>query len=115
MITLVLGSLCYAQQPLAVTVRGRLLKQSTHGTYPAAHVSVMLTSAAGDATPFRRDAVTGEDGIFYFYNITRGDYILEIEAGSRFLTRSITVTQKPTDTSSAYQDIPEITLSASTP
>lgn len=85
-----------------MTLRGRLLQKGPDGAYPAARVGVLLK-------PIMRDAVTGQDGIFYLYKIPPGNYTLEVS------TRAIRVSypiEVPKGTSSAYQDIPSITLPA---
>jgi hypothetical protein len=108
-VALVVSCFCCAQDAgIPVTVRGRVLKQNPVGTYPAAHVSVTLT-------PIGREAVTGDDGIFYLYKIPPGNYVLEIRSGSTSMTYRIGVTPGRTDAMSAYYDIPEIVLTTSPP
>jgi hypothetical protein len=59
-----------------------------------------------------RDAVTGQDGIFYFYNVPPGKYTLEVQA-RQVISYPIEVKPGSPNAPSAYQDIPEITLPSS--
>ena len=56
-------------------VRGRIDRQSPKGLYTASNVMVTI----GLRTGWRSlPAYTGVDGMYYFYNVQPGDYILEI-------------------------------------
>jgi hypothetical protein len=65
----------------AATVRGKLSRTSAAGTiYAASYVKVTLSnSRIGDSAP----AYTGEDGMYYFYNVPAGDYDLKIWVSPR--------------------------------
>jgi hypothetical protein len=41
---------------------------------------------------------TGSDGMYYFYHLPPGDYILEIWAYGKLLTQSIRVSDQPATT-----------------
>jgi hypothetical protein len=60
----------------SATVRGRLDRRDSYGrSYPAAYVRVTLHNPQlGRSAP----AVTGTDGMYYFYNIPAGGYYLEV-------------------------------------
>ena len=69
-----------AQQAPTTTVRGQLLSNGWNQfgapqVYPASNIQVTLFNpAVGRSWP----AVTGQDGMYYFYNIPLGTYNLEI-------------------------------------
>ena len=72
-------SLVHGQQ-MTTTVRGQLLwngwnQFSVPQSYAAPGVQVTLFSQAGGRS---WPSVTGNDGMYYFYNIPLGDYYLEI-------------------------------------
>lgn len=58
----------------AMTVRGRIERAGQYGVYPVANVSVTLSSSEGRTTP----SFTDSSGIYYFYNIPAGVYLLEV-------------------------------------
>jgi hypothetical protein len=87
----------------ASTVRGRLDRQNQYGRYPAAGVPVSV---------YRPDlgqsamSWTGEDGMYYLYNIPPGNYVLQIWVypNNPPVTYNITVFNQP------YTDIPPILI-----
>jgi len=89
------GSLVHAQQ--TTTVRGQLLRNGD----PAPGVQVTLgNQAVGRSWP----AVTGNDGMYYFYNIPLGDYYLEVLASNPPKTYPFKITGLP------YHDLPRIPI-----
>jgi len=81
--------LAVATSVSAQTVRGRLNRQGPAGLSPAPYVKVTLYAPnIGRSSPI----YTGIDGMYYFYNVPPGDYILEIWGyGDRPITYSIRV------------------------
>jgi hypothetical protein len=93
---------CYAQDMGSVlNVRGQLLREGPTGRYPAARLAVLLK-------PGSREAVTGDDGIFYFYKVQPGNYTIEINTKDIHVSYPIQVNKGVE--SSAFLDIPSITL-----
>ncbi len=86
----------------AQTVRGRLDREGSSGPYPAAYVKVTLYAPdIGRSSP----VYTGSDGMYYFYNVPPGDYILEIWRNrAKTITYSIQILNEP------YTDIPSILI-----
>ena len=80
LVLLKLATTVPAQQVPTTTVRGQLLWNGWNQfgalqPYPAPNVQVTLFNpAVGRSWP----AVTGQDGMYYFYNIPLGTYNLEI-------------------------------------
>jgi hypothetical protein len=95
-----------AQLPI---VRGLVKKQSSDGktTYPVAQVRVTLTPAGADAQTTGADAVTGVDGMFYFYKIPPGSYVLRVNSLESPWVGNIEV-----KATASYNDIPEIILAS---
>ena len=60
----------------AATVRGRLVRNNGYGgIYGVAYVTVTLwNQARGRSAP----AVSGEDGMYYFYNVPPDTYYLQV-------------------------------------
>jgi hypothetical protein len=88
----------------SATVRGRLDRRDMYGrSYPAAYVRVTLYNPhLGRSAP----AVTGTDGMYYFYNIPAGGYYLEVWVypDRPPLSFNISVAERP------YVDIPPILI-----
>ena len=88
----------------AATVRGRVDRRDMYGrSYPASYVRVTLYSQRfGRSSP----AVTGPDGMYYFYNIAPGGYYLEVWVDPDKPPRSFTINvpERP------YVDIPPILI-----
>lgn len=72
-ILLVVTDFAYSQ-----IVRGRIDRSGPYGsgTYPAAYVPVTLRARGSMQRSL--PVYTGVDGMYYFYNVKPGDYILEI-------------------------------------
>jgi len=84
-------------QAQTTTVRGQLLRNGD----PAPGVQVTLgNQAVGRSWP----AVTGKDGMYYFYNIPLGDYYLEVWAFNPPKTYPFKITGLP------YHDLPRIPI-----
>jgi hypothetical protein len=82
----------------AVTVRGRVDRQTSYGTVNAGYVRIALNSAASGRS---QPAYTDPQGIYYLYNVPAGDYTLEVWSGSRPVTTPITVRNVPVFTAPA--------------
>lgn len=76
MIVLCLLIMASASATFASTVRGRLERRDVYGKgYVAAHIRVVLVSQQNiRSTP----AYSGNDGLYYLYNVPPGLYILEV-------------------------------------
>src|ERR1700739_1914975 len=89
----------YAQSSLGpvdesslVTVRGRLKRTSLEGAaYPIAQLRVTLKREPADAKTVGIETVTSEDGMFYFYKIPPGSYILDISPSEPPFPKNIEV------------------------
>ena len=70
---IILAGFWFASQSHAqTTVRGQLLH---NGQFPAAGIQVTIYSQAfGRSSP----SMTGNDGMYYFYNVPFGSYYLEV-------------------------------------
>lgn len=81
-------------------VRGMLFRVGPHGPYPAVNVLLTLFSpSVGRSAP----SYTGRDGMYSFYNVPPGQYMLEIWGyGPNPITYQINVLNRP------YNDIPQI-------
>ena len=79
----------------AETVRGRILRQGPFGIYPAQGIHLTLYSQAiGRSAPAFSDA----SGMYYFQNVPRGPFVLEIWANNVIaMTFTIMVQQAITD------------------
>lgn len=85
----------------ASTVRGRLDRRYGYQVYPAANVRVTVYNPnIGRSSP----AYTGNDGMYYFYNVPAGDYYLEVWVSQQPLVYTIRVYEQP------FTDIPPILL-----
>jgi hypothetical protein len=99
------GSLVHAQQ-MTTNVRGQLLwtgwnQFGAPQSYAAPGVQVTLFSqAVGRSWP----AVTGNDGMYYFYNIPLGDYYLEVWTSNPPKAQLFRIGGFP------YHDLPRITI-----
>lgn len=61
----------------AGTIRGRLVRQTPQGQYPAQGIQVTVyRSDLGQSSP----SYSGTDGMYYLYNIPPGTYTLQIWA-----------------------------------
>jgi hypothetical protein len=90
-----------ADSAYSQTVRGRLDRRGPSGYYPAAYVKVTL----GIPNQWRSLPVyTGVDGMYYFYNIRPGNYVLEIWGYRDPIRYEIQVLNQP------YTDIKPILL-----
>jgi hypothetical protein len=90
-----LASPCNAQ---STTIRGQLLHA---GQSPAAGVQVTLLSQSfGRSLP----ALTGNDGMYYFYNIPLGNYYLEVWTSNPPQAYPVQIWSYP------YHDIPRLTV-----
>ncbi len=95
-ILLTISSPAYSQ-----VVRGMLLRVGPHGPYPA--VNVLLTLFSPSMGKRSAPSYTGRDGMYYFYNVPRGQYLLEIWGyGPTPIIYQINVLNRP------YNDIPQI-------
>lgn len=80
----------------AASVRGRLVRNGYGGAYPVGNVTVTLwNQSRGRSAP----AVTGADGMYYFYNVPSGTYYLQVwlYPGKPPLTYLIQVNEPSTD------------------
>src|SRR5215471_7729339 len=85
---LMLSLICSASAG-GVMVRGRLDRQDPRGvTYPANSVVVTLNNPQLGRSP---RVYSGNDGMYYFYNVPPGHYTLEIWIGARATLREIDV------------------------
>lgn len=80
------------------TVRGQLLK---NGQYPAAGIRVTLNHPT-----FGRSSAstTGDDGMYYVYNVPYGDYYLEVWISNPPLVFQVRVAGFP------YSDLPRVAV-----
>lgn len=98
-------SLAHAQVP-TTTVRGQLLwngwtQFGVLQPYPAPNVQVtLLNQSIGRSWP----AVTGNDGMYYFYNIPLGSYYLEVWTSNPPKGYPVAISNLP------YQDLPRIPI-----
>jgi hypothetical protein len=95
--------LCFTADAYSQIVRGRIDHQGPKGLYTASNVMVTI----GLRTGWRSlPAYTGVDGMYYFYNVQPGDYILEIWGPGNKLIQgySIRVLNQP------YTDIRAIVI-----
>jgi Carboxypeptidase regulatory-like domain len=77
----------------AVTVRGRVERQTSYGQVAAGAVKVTLNStASGRSSP----AYTDPQGYYYIYNVPAGTYTLEVWSGPTPVTLPISVGAVPT-------------------
>jgi hypothetical protein len=77
----------------AVTVRGRVERQTSYGQVAAGAVKVTLNStASGRSSP----AYTDPQGNYYIYNVPTGSYTLEIWSGPTPVTLPVSVGNAPT-------------------
>ena len=60
----------------ASTVRGKLYREGSGGSYAASGIMLRLLDAKGGV----RTTYSASDGMFYFYNVAPGAYTLEIRA-----------------------------------
>jgi len=94
----------------STTLRGLVNKQSPDGTtYPVAQVKVTLAPVGADAQTTALDAVTGLDGMFYFYKIPPGSYVLSVNNPESPSPEVRNIDVKET---ASYVDIQEITLTS---
>jgi hypothetical protein len=80
----------------AATVRGRLVRNGYGGVYGVGYVTVTLwNQSRGRSAP----AVTGADGMYYFYNVPPDNYYLQVwlYPGKAPLTYVIRVNDPGTD------------------
>jgi hypothetical protein len=93
-----LHSPCYAQ---STTVRGRLLDS---GQSPAAGIQVTIFSQS-----FGRSSrsMTGNDGMYYIYNVPFGDYYLEVWISTPPKAYPVHITGYP------YHDLPRLSVPVS--
>lgn len=97
-ILLTISSPAYSQ-----VVRGMLFRVGPHGPYPA--VTVLLTLFSHSTGKRSAPSYTGRDGMYYFYNVPHGQYLLEIWGYSPTpITYEINVLNRP------YSDIPRISV-----
>ncbi len=88
----------------AATVRGRLDRRDAYGNiYRAAYVGVTLNNQYVGRSSM---TYTGEDGMYYLYNVPPGSYYLEvwIQPGRQPLVYQVQVGNAP------FSDIPPILL-----
>src|SRR5262245_18670568 len=72
----------------AQTVRGKIMRATPAGPYPAAYVSVTLYSVSmGRSMP----AYTTPEGFYYLYNVPPGPYLLEIWTSQRPVTSNVVI------------------------
>jgi hypothetical protein len=71
---LLIVMLCFTANAYSQIVRGRIDRQGPKGVYTASNVMVTIGRTGWRSLP----AYTGVDGMYYFYNVQPGDYILEI-------------------------------------
>jgi hypothetical protein len=76
----VLLMITLAQLASSATVRGQLDRVASNGAHsPAAGVTVTVRNQSGGrSVPVR----TGQDGLYYLYNVSAGSYTLEVWASS---------------------------------
>jgi hypothetical protein len=85
----------------ASVVRGRLLRATPQGNYPAQQIRVTLNSQQyGRSNP----TFSGSDGMYYLYNIPPGPYAVEVWVSNQPLTTHIQVGPQ------GYTDVPVIQL-----
>ena len=85
----------------AATVRGRVFRQAPSGSYPAPYVKLTLyAQGRGRSAP----VYSGGDGTYYFYNISPGQYTLEVWIDpSRSMNFNLRVLSQPyTDVGPIY-------------
>jgi hypothetical protein len=59
----------------AQTVRGKLYRQGTSGSFPAPYIRLTLfAEGKGRSSP----VYSGSDGAYFFHDISAGDYTLEV-------------------------------------
>ena len=93
----VLGAAVHA----ASTVRGKLLREVEGRGYPVAGIMLHLIRPKG--APLT--TYSGSEGLFYFYNVTPGEYTLEVVVSSTDVRKfGIHVEGQP------YTDIAPITI-----
>lgn len=90
--TSVAAVLIMAAPVFAQTVRGRINRQGSWGIFPAIGVVVMLDNGAARA-------VSGPDGMYYFFNVSPGTHTLQIlnPWGQIAFAYSIGVFTEPSD------------------
>ena len=95
-ILLTISSPAYSQ-----VVRGMLFRLGPYGPYPA--VNVLLTLFSPSMGKRSAPSYTGGDGMYYFYNVPQGQYVLEIWGyGPTPIVYQINVLNRP------YNDMPQI-------
>lgn len=72
---LLLLALGFAIEASAQTIRGRLMRATPYGPYPAAYVAVTVYAPhMGRSAP----AYSSPEGFYFLYNVPPGQYVLEV-------------------------------------
>jgi hypothetical protein len=88
--------------------RGQLLRYGPYSPYPVSSLTVILRYANGsDASS---PAVTGPDGMYYFYQMMPNSYFLDVYNGRVFLGRFAIVIMNTPNLPGVFTDIPPIVL-----
>ena len=77
LVLMVLGLLLQSDALAASTVRGKLVRRTPYGTYPASGISVSVYALNSNMGRSRR-SYTDASGFYYLYNIPPGRYKLEV-------------------------------------
>jgi hypothetical protein len=96
---IILTGFWFASQSHAqTTVRGQLFK---NGQFPAAGIQVTLVSqATGRSSP----SFTGNDGMYYLYNVPFGNYYLEVWVSNPPQAYPVQITGYP------FNDLPRLSV-----
>lgn len=69
----------------AETVRGKIVRETDNGEYPAAYAAVTLNS---EQTGRSARTYSTLEGVFFLYNVPPGEYDLEVWAAKKIISKT---------------------------
>lgn len=92
---------------LAANARGLVFRNGPYGmTYPVPSTTVILRDMNGQNAS--SPALTGIDGMYYFYNMFPGNYFLDLYSGEFFIGRFLINISNTPMLPGVFSDIPPV-------
>lgn len=96
-------------ESLAANIRGLIVRNGPYGVqYPVPGLTIMVRNQINQdvASP----AVTGTDGMYYFYGMFPGGYYLDVYTGYLFMGRFVINIENTLNVPGVFSDIPLIVI-----